>query len=315
VLSLFFLRFSALGDVASALRVVDAAAAANPQGQITFVTHARYAVLASFLCHPVEVLGYRTPALPGFGGLLRTLRRRADAVIDLHSSSRTTAARLLLPQIRWRRFDKQRAARQALCAGKPSLALGFRPQQAMAELAGVVLADRPWLEHPHPIANGLVLVPGAAWAEKRWPVERFAELARCSSEAGQSVRVLLSSTDGIELDGLDWGAAQLTVDAPIEACVAHLAGAEAVVANDTGFAHIAEGLGRPLVVLVGPTDQRMGAAPQSESPRTLALRLSLDCQPCSQKGDRPCHVGGRPCLTELSVGQVQRALSGVSQTH
>jgi heptosyltransferase II len=313
--SLFFLRFSALGDVASALRVVDAAAAAEPGRPITFVTHARYTPLASFLRHKVQVLGYRSDALSGFGGLLRTLRTDAGAVVDLHNSSRTTAARLLLPKIPWRTFDKRRRDRQALCAGKLAFAPTFRPQQAMAQLAGVTLRDGPWLVHPAPINNGLVMVPGAAWAEKRWPVERFAELARACTEAGQAVRVLLSSGDQLELEGINWGAAELTLDASIEQCVAHLAGADAVLANDTGFAHVAEGLGRPLVVLIGPTDQRMGAAPQGAARHSLGLRLNLDCQPCSQKGDRRCRVGGRPCLTELSMSQVQDALAAVVAAH
>ena len=173
-------------------------------------------------------------------------------------------------------------------------------QRAQADLLGVELTDQAWFVGGPAESSDLVLVPGAAWPEKRWPCESFAALAKLVSES-RRVRVLYSQADGLPVENLDWGAAELVGDLDLSGCINLLSRSELVISNDTGFAHIAEGLGVPTRVFIGPTDQRLGAAPQSDFDQAKPLHLGLDCQPCSQKGDRLCHVGGRPCLTGWSA--------------
>ena len=206
----------------------------------------------------------------------------------------------------WRVVNKKRLKRRALCHGdQGAIPKGERVQTNQAALLDLEMPpNRPWLAHPKPQPSGILLVPGAAWPWKRWSTECYATLARRLLAQGQAVEVLLSTSDGLAFRGLDWGDAELLIDLPLDDCFARLAGAQAVVSNDTGFAHVAEGMGRPVLVLIGPTDQRMGAAPQSINSWARAVHRGLDCQPCSQKGDRACHVPGRPCLDGLGVDEV-----------
>ena len=309
---ILFTRFSALGDVASSLRVVDAAAMAWPERDLTFVTHERYLSLVKLLRVNCDVRGYGRPesAFPDFWSLRRWIDQQRPLVIDLHGSTRTRVLRWMGDRRDWRVLRKKRFQRRSLCQGNDqALPADERVQQNQAGLLDLEMPlDRSWLVHPHPVPSGILLVPGAAWAWKRWSPQRFGDLARRLSRRGHRVQILLSSGDGLDLDGVDWGHAELLLDLPLMDCFAHLAGAQAVVSNDTGFAHVAEGLGRPVLVLIGPTDQRMGAAPQSSNLWARAVHLGLDCQPCSQKGDRPCRVPGRPCLDSLSVAQVEESL-------
>ncbi len=309
---LLFTRFSALGDVASSLRVVDAAALAWPERALTFVTHERYLPVLDLLRVPCDVRGYGQPesAFPDFWSLRRWIDREGPLVVDLHGSTRTRVLRWMGDRRDWRVLKKKRLKRRALCQGDhDALPADERVQNNQASLLDLEFPlERAWLSHPHPIAGGVLLVPGAAWPLKRWPVRAFVDLAKALLASGMPVQVLLSSGDELETEGLEWGGAELLLDLPLNECFAHLAGAQAVVSNDTGFAHVAEGLGRPVLVLIGPTDQRMGAAPQSANPWAQGLRLGLDCQPCSQKGDRPCYVPGRPCLERLTVDRVETEL-------
>nr|WP_246851663.1 glycosyltransferase family 9 protein [Patulibacter sp. SYSU D01012] len=110
----------------------------------------------------------------------------------------------------------------------------------------------------HAARGAVVLHPGAASGARRWPVERFAAVARALTAAGE--RVLLTGSPAEA--GL---AAELArrADLPDGACLAGrtdvlglatvVADAACVVAGDTGVAHLATAMGTPSVLLFGPT--------------------------------------------------------------
>ena len=282
---LALLRFSALGDVASALRVAFEARRRWPNRRILFFSHARFRPVVSSLAADVEFVGLGDE-VDGLSGIASMLRELGAEVVDLHRSLRTTLLYAQTPHLRWRRLSKHRRQRRALVAGQiEALPQAHRVQAEQARLLDLELSDQPWLSATVTNTHDVVLVPGAAWPEKRWPLESFSAVARQLSKT-LSVVVLYSPGDGLPMDQMDWGHASLEGGLGLSSCIDLLAGAGVVLSNDTGFAHIAEGLGVPVRVFVGPTDQRLGAAPQSQFPTAKALHLGLECQPCSQKGDR-----------------------------
>ena len=300
---LALLRFSALGDVASALRIAYEARRRWPYRRILFFSHARFRPVVSCLANEVEFVGLGDE-VDRWSDIASMLRKLGAEVIDLHRSLRTTLLYTQTPHLRWRRLSKHRLRRLALVKGQnEALPQTHRVQFEQAQLLGVELSDEPWLRADGQTRYDIVLVPGAAWPEKRWPLESFSRVA-CELSQTLRVAVLYSPSDGLPIDQMDWGNASLEGELGLSECIELLAGAGVVLSNDTGFAHIAEGLGVPLRVLIGPTDQRLGAAPQSRFPQAKALHLGLACQPCSQKGDRKCHVGGRPCLTGWEADRI-----------
>lgn len=292
---LALLRFSALGDVASALRIAFEARRRWPNRRIIFCAHSRFRDVIECLSVSVEFWGFGEE-VRNVTSLAARLRSERAEVVDLHRSLRTTLLRAQTPHLKWHRLRKHRRRRRALVHGDPSaFSATHRVQFEQAALLGLELSAEPWLEASPGQAFDFVLVPGAAWPEKRWPLSSFAALARSLSVPSR-VAILYSQHDGLPIDDQDWGDASLEGDHDLKECIELLAASGMVLSNDTGFAHIAEGLGVPVRVLIGPTDQRLGAAPQSDFATARALTLGLPCQPCSQKGDRVCHVGGRPCL-------------------
>jgi heptosyltransferase-2 len=85
--------------------------------------------------------------------------------------------------------------------------------------------------------------------------------------------------------------------AAIEAC-------DVVVSNDSGPAHLAAALGRPLVVLFGPTAASRWA-PRGKAVRVLSENLS--CSPCSNHGGDRCPIGTHACLEGIPVMRVFEA--------
>lgn len=105
--------------------------------------------------------------------------------------------------------------------------------------------------------GAVVVHPGAAFPSRRWPVERFAEVARRAAGEGHDVVVtggpdeVALATRLAALAGLPDGAvlAGRTDLADLAAVVAH---ARLVVCGDTGVAHLASAFATPSVVLFGP---------------------------------------------------------------
>ncbi|MEM9418188.1 MAG: lipopolysaccharide heptosyltransferase II [Planctomycetota bacterium] len=105
----------------------------------------------------------------------------------------------------------------------------------------------------------VLLNPGAQKEFKRWPAERFAELAaRCSNELGCAVAVT-GSPDEREVLARVTGAATTTIiDLPKAGMNVRLLKSVTkkcalMVTNDTGPRHLAAACDTPLVTLFGPT--------------------------------------------------------------
>jgi heptosyltransferase-2 len=149
----------------------------------------------------------------------------------------------------------------------------------------------------------VALCPGSTNSRaKRWPAERYSALAdRFIKEAGVEV-VLVGSADESEVSRevgarMSERAHVLTGRTNLAQAVALLSLVELLVTNDTGPAHVASALGRPTLVIFGPTD------PRTTRPFAAAaeiIRRPPDCAPCML---RDCPIDHR-CMTAISPGEV-----------
>jgi heptosyltransferase-2 len=161
-----------------------------------------------------------------------------------------------------------------------------------------------------PVRPLLVFAPGAEFGPaKRWPEAHFAALARTAiGNDPETQVVLLGSPKDHEVceniaNAVDGGAVRnLAGVTSLAEAVALIAGADAVVSNDSGLLHIASALNRPVIALYGPTDPDH-APPFSDVAKAISLRL--DCAPCRQ---RICPLGHQNCLRQLDAGMVWQAL-------
>jgi heptosyltransferase-2 len=77
----------------------------------------------------------------------------------------------------------------------------------------------------------------------------------------------------------------------------------ALVANDSGAAHLAAALGVSVTAVFGPTDDRL-SAPRSRTAAVSVLTSPVWCRPCML---RECPLD-HACMRQIDVPRVLRAL-------
>lgn len=152
-----------------------------------------------------------------------------------------------------------------------------------------------------------ILCPGSVNSRaKRWPAERFAELADQLSEAGKDV-VLIGSPAEVEVTNEVLARSRskpiaLTGKTTVGQAVALISIADVLISNDTGPAHIGAALGTPTLVIFGPTNP---LTTYPLSPTAEMIRRPPECAPCML---RDCPIDHR-CMTAISAGDVfERAM-------
>ena len=182
-----------------------------------------------------------------------------------------------------------------------------RPSMQVARDVVDAVCARVGIDPSRPL---VVFAPGAEFgAAKRWPARHFAALAQAihAQQPEAQIGLLGSPKDKEACDEIiaitgGAGMVNLAGVTRLDEAIAVLAGAAAVVANDSGLLHIASALNRPVIALYGPTDPDH-APPFSDLARSMSLRLA--CSPCRQ---RACPLGHHDCMEKLESAPVWQAL-------
>ena len=149
-----------------------------------------------------------------------------------------------------------------------------------------------------------VFVPGASKNTKKWPREYFLQLAEMTYRKLNIKPVFVDAQPlNIRLSFL----IDLGGKTNLRELAYILHGAEFVVSNDTGPAHMAAALSTPLFVIFGSTIPEFGFRPVSEAPVFLFER-KLRCRPCSLHGKDRCPRGDLLCLKDIKPEEVFRKI-------
>ena len=320
--SILVIRYSALGDVVLATSVLEPLRRRFPGARIEWVTSPAYASILEGLPDVARVHRLEGPGVRGAAKLARSLRGRFDLVVDLQNKVKSAVvARAAAPRrIGSRRRTPLRAALSLVGFDPPRV--GSHATELYAEALrplGVDKAGRMQV-HLSPQARALAgetlrgaarprvaVSPGASQATKRWPAERFAEVAQALSAAGASVVLAGGPADRPALEAFRAAcrapvAADLTA-LPVDALAAALAEVDLLVACDSGPVHLASAVGTPVLAIFGPTSaERWGPRPPGR-----ALSLCLPCAPCSNHGGARCPERHHRCMLDLGAQAVTAA--------
>jgi heptosyltransferase-2 len=314
-------RTSAIGDVVLASAVIEALA-----------TRARVVLITSERCAPLyegdprlERVVTVDPAVPRLPAL-----PRLSAVLDLQGTHRSRRLVAKLPHTTSRRVHKDSVRRRlALLRWRA----GWRPIPAyrrylatLEALTGQREGAKPRLvvsesyrEEASRLLGGAVpwigFAPGAAWANKRWPIERFVEAARRVVADGYGAVFVFGPGENRLRDhvrhGLGEGPKVVLVEPPLALLPALAERTQVVVTGDSAPVHIAEAVGTPVVALFGPTIPEFGFAPFREESRVIARRMW--CRPCHVHGGDRCPLGHHRCLRDIDVDEVVHAVLDVAR--
>lgn len=136
---------------------------------------------------------------------------------------------------------------------------------------------------------------------KRWPAEAYAAVADRLIESHRRV-LLIGSKEEADVSQevvsrMRHQPIVLTGKTSLDQLTAVLATVDLIVTNDTGPAHIGAALGRPTIVIFGPTNP---LTTRPFSPKAEILRHPPECAPCML---RDCPIDHR-CMTAITVDEV-----------
>jgi len=159
----------------------------------------------------------------------------------------------------------------------------------------------------------VILVPGAAGTSKRWPAQRFAVLAEWLIE-NYDAAVVLSVAPNPDEKHLAGQIVEATphklvnlgdTSVSLGELKALYSTADLVICNDTGPRHIAIGLKRKVITLVGPNNPQWTDPGYNDE---IFIKGDAPCAPC----DKPvCRQKSHFCMEAITVEMVCQAAAKV----
>ena len=319
-----------LGDVVLTLPLVEAIRQRFPQACVELLTVPAHAALLQDQPGVDAVLPYdkRGTGMRGFLRIVYQIRRRGyELILSPHRSLRS--ALLVACSGSPKRIGFTRwLTRWAYTATVPRPASAHEVQRNLQLLAALGCGPVPTASrltlHVVPAAwqkarayfagcgvgqDEVVigLIPGSQWGTKRWPAEHFVALSKHLVSTPRTRVALFGGAPDRPIAEAIIAACGVPVldligQTPLPELPAYLERCTVVVSNDTGPMHIAAALGKPIVVLYGPTTPTLGFAPYGVP--WVEASVPLGCRPCSAHGPQHCPLSHWRCMLDLSVEQV-----------
>jgi len=328
-------RLGALGDIVHAIPVAAALRRARPAARIDWMVSCKHRDILDLVPPIDERLSIKDRSGPDDGeslwsALQRIRKTRYDVTIDLQGLlksaviarlsgagkvvgfngkySRESMARAFYTDVYDPGGDGMYAPSETRHVVDINLgmlkAIGIdpgRPEFPLADVHSEVAASMT------EAAGGsyVLLNPGAAWPNKRWPPPRLGALAIALRARRNLKSVVLWGPGEFDLAqdvvATAGGAAVLSPQTSVADVVALARGAAVMVSGDTGPTHIAAAVGTPIVGIYGPTrPERNGPwVPDDET----VSRASI----CQCHHFRQCKIE-RMCLLDIEVDEVLAAV-------
>jgi lipopolysaccharide heptosyltransferase I len=328
---LLLVKPSSFGDIVNALPALAAFKARWPDAEIDWAVKREWAGLLTG--HPMlrRVVYFPVTAAEGLSSWHEVSRESYDLVIDLQGLLRSALyAALTRCSVRvgfadgregspWFYTHRIRVSDGAVHAVDRHLDLA-RQLGAASQSACFPLPDgereKVWLDalwQEAGLGRGetvCVIHPSARRETKRWPAERFAQLAEEVS-AQQGWRVILVGAESpvspiAEAPGrMRTPALNLLGKTSLLQLAALLRRADLLVTSDSGPMHLAAAVGTPVVAVFGPTDPRR-VGPYGEG--HAVLQKDIDCSRCR----RHACVRDQLCMKAVTVDEVRNAALAVA---
>lgn len=213
------------------------------------------------------------------------------------------------------RWEKTRPMRKGEFAGHSYASVaGVRPTSWIPRFR-IKEDEIAWADGIHSEISSFVIAPGGGRnprddvPEKRWPAERYAEIA--ARLDGLGVRVILvggPADAGIAkeiVQTTECGVMDFTGQITWGETAALLAGCRGFLGADSGPAHLAVAVGAPAVVLFGPTCAKQMYAPET----VYSVTAAVPCSPCYSSAVFPgCRLGKAVCMEAVTVTAVWEAV-------
>jgi lipopolysaccharide heptosyltransferase I len=330
---LLVVRLGSIGDLIHTLPAVAAIHRTHPDLEIDWLVDAVHRDLLTLVPILSGIVALRGRTVGAWLEARRTLRaRRYDAALDFQGLIKSAALARLSGARRVIGFDRASlrepwaaafyTERVAVGEGRHVVDKNLRLAAVIGATAGEAefpldvapgspidpgQADAAAVEAHRPTGPFALVNPGAAWPNKRWPPERFGQIARILRDRHGLTSIVLWGPGELPLAeaviAAGGDAAVVAPETSLPGLVALARGARLIVSGDTGPLHIAAALGVPAVALFGPTN------PARNGPwRAADISLSR-YRECICHYERRCRRDARDwCLGSITVEEVGEAI-------
>ncbi len=319
------IRFSSIGDVTQSLSIPAHILNSYPDATIHFLTKKEFVPIFSFSPYIKKVWSIKKKiSLLDVFKLSKVISsENYTHIYDAHNNLRSNLFYFLIsaphklqrPMMRWKRFlliqfqynlfEKPFSGQRDLL--KPLEKWGMPFSLPDTPQLFINPSDQSSAAHiilKYQLQKYIVLVPSAAHALKRWPIEYWSQLILLNLE--KKFIVLAGPNDTFtHVLNVHNNVINLTGQTTLSESAALLQKAHFVVANDTGMLHFSEQLGIQTIALMGP-------APFGFPSRatTQIIERNLKCRPCSKHGQGPCvNVNYQECMTSITPEEVSREMN------
>ncbi|MFZ5766880.1 MAG: lipopolysaccharide heptosyltransferase II [Thermodesulfobacteriota bacterium] len=328
-MKILIVQTSYLGDVILSTPVIAGVRQAYPSAEIWMMTTPRAAdlVIRDPLLAGVITLDKRgrDAGITGLARMVKRLRGMAfDMVFSLHRSYRT-AIILTLAAIPVRigfsdarlsfLYHQCRRRNQADHDVLRNLAIlddgNFSPVATDLRLHPPSAVAGEKVIAAQPASPYAVLVPGSAWATKRWHSEGYRRTALYLLKLGYQV-VLLGSPADIPINRQVAAGLQvhdLAGQTSVADAMALISGAGLVVCNDSMALHAASAFKVPTVAIFCATTPLFGFGPWKNN--AMVVEKELTCRPCSRHGGHRCPNGTEACMRNIDFDRIVAAIHSV----
>ena len=325
---ILIIRFSSIGDIVLSTSFLSTIKAQFPNSEVHFLTLDRFSSILENQPNVDRLIvlnsksGYKD--LLGLNNIIK--KSNYDKIFDLHSSIRSLIITLGLNDI-VSRIKKPRLFRFLLFQFHVNL---FPKNFSAIHMYHQCLDTNLESDYPstHLVVTSLerkiakkmlkeygvngqfiALVPGAAWERKQWSVEKYGEVINMITSSSKMNLVMFGS----EKDEINDRIANLNVEVTnmsgktnLRQAMSLLSLSKVVFGSDTGLLHIAEALGIPVNMILGPTSQETGGGVNLKSSKNI--EVDIWCRPCSQNGQKHCYRSKQYCMENISAEKVVSTL-------
>ncbi len=329
--NILILRFSAIGDVAMTVPVVDSLARQYPDDHFTVVSQRFLAPLFAYCPPNVQFFGVDLKnEYKGVAGMFRLYKKLSaqgfDAVADLHDVLRTKLLRFFFAcsGVAVKHIDKGRKEKKQLTRKKNKIQKQLKPSTEryadvfralnypihvdFRSIFGISRGDFRKIEFFVGAKTGkwIGIAPFAKHQGKIYPLERTEEvLVHFSSNPDITIFLFGGKEEKALLE--QWGekygcmvpAGKLSLTEEL-ILISHL---DLMYSMDSANMHLASIVAIPVVSVWGATHPFAGFYGYNQ-PEEYAVQTDLFCRPCSVYGNKPCYRKDTACLMEIPPQKV-----------
>jgi ADP-heptose:LPS heptosyltransferase len=330
------LRFSAMGDVAMTVPVLQELLATYPD--LTLVVVSRKAFEPFFANIPrIEFHAFEPKSKhKGLFGIYRLFKElksyKATALADLHENLRTRILRNLFrfTGIRIAILDKGRPEKKALTRKKHKqlVALKATTQRYAEVFAGLGFPfslKNTLTKQPEPLNTNVLKLSGkkgaqkwigvspfALHAQKVYPLDKMETVLTALAAGGHRIFVFGGGQEEQQI-AEKWAISHENIISFIGKLnlseeLSLISNLDVMLSMDSSGMHLASSKGVPVISVWGATHPNAGFMGYGQS-LTNCVQIDLACRPCSIYGNKPCYRGDFACMNQLSESSIIQKIS------